>query len=32
MTCVRHLVGSWWVFQDLILDCPSGYQVVGSSP
>jgi hypothetical protein len=32
MTCVRHLVGSWWVFQDLIVECPSGYQVVGSSP
>jgi hypothetical protein len=31
-TCVRPLVGSWWVYQPLILECPSGYHVVGYSP
>jgi hypothetical protein len=31
-TCVRRLIGPWWVYQDLILECPSGFVPMGGGP
>ncbi len=29
--CVRHLLGPWWAYEQLILECPAGYMAIGSA-
>jgi len=29
--CVRHPLGSWWAYEQLILECPAGYTGIGAA-
>ena len=29
--CLRHLLGPWWAYEQLILECPTGYTAMGAA-
>jgi hypothetical protein len=29
--CVRHLLGPWWAYEQLILECPAAYTGIGAA-